>query len=434
MLASCQPDLAAEWQHLTGWLPPGVLTGCEIPVPATPGMPDSADAAECAVLAWARSGLMELTGLQAGPPAAPAAPVLARAGLLARAIAALAARHGTSLRPNPSRVLGYRAAESGFRRHGTLSANGSCRLLPAADGWLAVNLARDTDVRSVPAVLGRELAGDPWAELTEHVAVRPAAQVAIAAQSVGIPAAELGTTPARPVRFGRLGEPGPAPRLVLDLSAMWAGPLCANILHRSGWRVLKVEDTRRPDGARFGPPRFYADLHGGIPAVRLDFGSQHGRAELSRLAGLAGMVVDSSRPRALGELGLVAEDWLRGAPGRVWISVTGYGRDDPHQRVAFGDDAAVAGGLVARAPDGTPAFCGDAIADPLTGLHAGLAALAAHVIGGGFLVDAAMAGVSADVARPASGPAVAHVVCGVGQSWTVSHGPHSEIVQPVGHR
>jgi CoA-transferase family III len=434
MLASCQPDLAAEWQYLTGWLPPDVLSGTCVSGSAGSATPVSAGAAECALLAWARSGLMDITGPQAGPPAAPAAPVLARAALLIRAIAILSAGKGNPLRLNPSRVLGYRAAESGFRRQGTVSANGSCRLLPAADGWLAVNLARDTDVRSVPAVLGRELAGDLWAELTEHVAVRPAAEVAIAAQSVGIPAAELGTTPARPVRFGRLGEAGPAPRLVLDLSAMWAGPLCANILHRSGWRVLKVEDTRRPDGARFGPQRFYADLHGSIPAVRLDFGSQHGRSELSRLAGLAGMVVDSSRPRALGELGLVAEDWLRGAPGRVWISVTGYGRDDPRQRVAFGDDAAVAGGLVALAPDGTPVFCGDAIADPLTGLHAGLAALAAHVVGGGFLVDAAMAGVSADVARPASGPAVAHVVSGVGQSWTVSHGPHSEIVQPVGHR
>ena len=39
--------------------------------------------------------------------------------------------------------------------------------------------------------------------------------------------------------------------------------------------------------------------------------------------------------------------------------------------MAFGDDAAVSGGLVGGT-DGEPVFCGDAIADPLTGLHAAL--------------------------------------------------------------
>ena len=84
--------------------------------------------------------------------------------------------------------------------------------------------------------------------------------------------------------------------------------------------------------------------------------------------------------------------------------MTGYGRDDPLQRVAFGDDAAVAGGLVARAADGTPVFCGDAIADPMTGLTAGLAALVAAADGGGWLADVAMTGVCADLARPWPGP------------------------------
>jgi len=90
--------------------------------------------------------------------------------------------------------------------------------------------------------------------------------------------------------------------------------------------------------------------------------------------------------------------------------VTGYGRRDPQQRVAFGDDAAVAGGLVAWAADSTPLFCGDAIADPLSGLHAALSALAAHAAGGGWLVDVAMAGVCADLARPTAAPAWPHVI------------------------
>jgi crotonobetainyl-CoA:carnitine CoA-transferase CaiB-like acyl-CoA transferase len=210
---------------------------------------------------------------------------------------------------------------------------------------------------------------------------------------------------------------------------MWAGPLCASILGRAGWRVLKVEDSRRPDGARFGPAQFYAGLHAGSQTVQLDFGSESGRAELSRLAGLAGIVVESSRPRALRRLGLIAEDWLRAAPGRVWVSVTGYGREDPQQRVAFGDDAAVAGGLVARATDGTPVFCGDAIADPLTGLLAGLAALAADAADGGYLVDVTMAGVCAYLARQAGEAAWPHTVARAGQGWKVWHGGLCEPVQ-----
>jgi len=219
----------------------------------------------------------------------------------------------------------------------------------------------------------------------------------------------------------RLGPAGPAPRLVLDLSAMWAGPLCASILGRA--RVAGAQGGGRPPPrrrARYGPQAFYADLHAGAQTATLDFGSAQGRAELSRLAGQAGIIVESSRPRALRRLGVVAEDWLSTSPGRVWVSVTGYGRQDPEQRVAFGDDAAVAGGLVAWAAGGTPVFCGDAIADPLSGLHAALAALAAHAAGGGWLVDVAMAGVCADLARPAAAPAWTHLIspgegCGAGR-------------------
>jgi hypothetical protein len=441
----CQPDPRAERARLAALLPTGVLhpdpRAVALRADTAAGAAKGPESGSCAVLAWAQSGLMRLTGHQDGPPLAPRAPVLARAAAVTTALAELAP--GQPLRLSPARILADRAAWSGWRRRGTVSANGTCHLVRAADGWLAVSLSRPVDLRSLPAVLGRELAGDPWHELRQHAAPRPAADVAAAAQLVGIPAAALGSqlasqdatvreTPAAAaspaIRLSRLGEPGAAPRLVLDLSAMWAGPLCASILHRAGWDVLKAEDARRPDGARNGSAEFYASLHRGIPAVQLDFGSAAGRAELLRLAGLAGIIVESSRPRALRQLGLVAEDWLGAAPGRTWISVTGYGRDDPQDRVAFGDDAAVAGGLVARGADGGPVFCGDAIADPLTGLHAGLAGLAAQASGGGWLADVPMAGVCAGLAGPAGGPVVAHRVIRTREGWTVRHGDDGEPV------
>jgi crotonobetainyl-CoA:carnitine CoA-transferase CaiB-like acyl-CoA transferase len=482
--APCLPDPREEHDHLAGLLPAGMLPrACEARPPAD-------DPAACAVLAWARSGLMQLTGQSCGPPLAPSAPVLARAAAVVAAIAELTGREGNPVRLDLDHVLAFRASLNGWTRRGMVSANGTCRILRAADGWVAVNLARPDDLLAVPAVLGRELTGagaqavtggaaeahvetrlapgdsvvsEPvadgpvWAALRAEAATRPAAELAAAAQEVGIPAAPLPELPpGRPVgpRQGRpgaagvaaapplpppapvtmthLGTAGSAPALVLDLSAMWAGPLCASILARAGWRVLKVEDARRPDGARSGPAAFYAELHGGSQTVILDFGSASGRATLHGLAAQAGVVVESSRPRALRRLGLVAEDWLRASPGRVWVSVTGYGREDPRQRVAFGDDASAAGGLVAWAPNGSPVFCGDAIADPLSGLHAALAALAARRAGGGWLADVAMAGVSADLARPARAPAWPHVIARgatAEAAWTVRHGDISEPVR-----
>jgi hypothetical protein len=329
-------------------------------------------------------------------------------------------------------VLADRAAEAGWHRQGSVSANGTCRLLPAADGWLAVNLARPVDVRSLPAVLGRDLSGDPWDELRSEAASRPAADLAAAAQLVGIPAAVLGGDCPTPIRLSQLGArltTPPAHAVLLDLSAMWAGPLCTSILGRAGWQVLKVEDPRRPDGARFGPPRFYASLHASQATIRLDFGTPAGREELHRLADKAAIIVESSRRRALRGLGLIAEDWVGAAPGRIWISITGYGREDPQQRVAFGDDAAVAGGLVAYAANGTPVFCGDAIADPLTGLYAALGAMAVHTAGGGMLVDVAMAGVSAHIAHRPAGRVLPHVVRQGSDGWMVSHGAITEPVR-----
>jgi len=450
--AACLPDLQAERARLAA-----MLEGAGIPADGSAARtvelsadhgPDhsgadhggecdadgggdrGAEGAGCGVVAWARSGLMNLTGCPCGPPLAPSSPVLARVGLVADAIASLTGRRGRPVSLDVPALLTSRASLFGWRRRGSVSVNGHCRLLRAADGWVAVNLSRPCDIASVPAVIGRELRASAWHDLAADAAAMGSAELAAAAQLVGIPAATPGSAAdMAAVRFRRVGEPGSAPPFVLDLTAMWAGPLCARILHQAGWHVLKVEDSRRPDGARSGPAAFYASLHMGIPAVRLDFGSAEGRSALRRLAAQAGVVLESSRPRALRQLGLVAEEWLAESPGRIWVSVTGYGRDDLRQRAAFGDDAAVAGGLVAWSADGSPAFCGDAIADPLTGMMAGLCGLAASAQGGGLLVDVSMAGVCAEYARQPDGRQISHPVTKDGGRWLVRHAGETAVIR-----
>lgn len=302
-------------------------------------------------------------------------------------------------------LLTVRAELAGLASRGRTSAGGSCRLLPAEDGWVAVNLARLADVEALPAVVEAPVDGpadaDPWSTAARFVADRPALAAADRFQLLEVPAAALGdprVDAARHVVVDQLGEPAPAvPRtgLVVDLSAMWAGPLCTHLLGRAGHAVVKVESVDRPDGARAGNADFFTWLHEGHEQVTLDLRTVDGRAALTELLDRADVVVESSRPRALAQLGVTPEAFLGSRPGRTWVSITGYGRTGPDaSRVAFGDDAAVAGGLVARDERGDPFFCGDAVADPLSGLVAAAAAWDARAAGGGRLVAVAMAAVA----------------------------------------
>jgi crotonobetainyl-CoA:carnitine CoA-transferase CaiB-like acyl-CoA transferase len=209
--------------------------------------------------------------------------------------------------------------------------------------------------------------------------------------------------------------------VVVDLSSMWAGPLCARLLGLAGADVIKVETPGRPDGGRAGERRFFDWLHGGHRSVVLDFRSPSGRGALAALLAVADVVIEASRPRALAQLGL-APEMIPHRDGQVWLSITGYGRGDAAaaELVAFGDDAAVAGGLVGWTGDGPgdgdPVFCADAIADPLTGLCGALAVARSVAGGGGQLIDLSMREVAAGFA---AAPAV-------------DHGPHA--VRAVGDR
>ena len=345
---------------------------------------------------WARSGAMALTGFPEGPPRLAPGPLAACARGASLALARLAGdRWAQGL--DGAALLGERAALYGFERRGGVSPGGSCRLLRAADGWIAVNLARPDDRALLPAWLGEGDTRDPWRFATGRILGRAAAEVVERARMLGLPVAAAVDPPAKAPAWCRIAAVGTAvarrpdelPRVV-DLSALWAGPLCTHLLARAGARVVKVESTARPDGARLGPAAFFDLMNCGKASVALDFGSEAGRSRLRRLVADADIVVESARPRALRQLGIDAERQVATARGLTWVSITGYGRRPPQgDWVAFGDDAAVAAGLAMATgrPGEGPIFCGDAIADPLAGLHAAVAALASWRAGGGHLLD-----------------------------------------------
>jgi hypothetical protein len=306
-------------------------------------------------------------------------------------------------------LLGERAAIMGLWRRGTVSCGGSCHLVATADRqWLGVSLPRPDDVAAVPAWFERD--GNPptpgpelWRVVEDEVCRRDAADVLARAVLLGLPVSLLGEATDQPASIETVwgdASPGAADGcVVVDLSALWAGPLCADLLAQQGASVTKVESLIRPDGARRGPAAFFDLLNGRKRSVALDFATDEGRRALHTLVDGADVVVEASRPRALEQLGISAAEMLRCGRPQVWISITGYGRAS--DRIAFGDDAAVAGGLVVW-HDGTPAFCADAIGDPLTGLTAARACLDALAAGGRRLIDVSMAGVCAGYAGATS--------------------------------
>lgn len=326
----------------------------------------------------------------------PLAPYLARQAL---ALAAASARWGSSVTLDPV-MLRDRSDGLDLALPGVWSPNRSCRLVQARDGWIAVNLPRADDLASVPAWIGCGLNDEPWAAIAtaaRHQTVRALIDQAVL---LGLPVAMVGEVHPAPAHHrrmaaGRIRHPG-APLKVLDLSSLWAGPLCGGLLAQMGADVTKVESLTRRDPTPASLPGLDARLNGGKARVQLDFGSADGRAQVLALAGAADVLITSARARALAGLGLVPETLFAANPGLVWVAVTGHGWDS--DRVAFGDDAAAAGGLL-HWVDGMPQFIGDALGDPLTGLAAAVAGLAALDAGGGVLIDAALAQTAATAAH-----------------------------------
>ncbi len=336
---------------------------------------------------WARSGVAALTGRPDGPPVIPPG----RGATVARELAdRICEASGGRVRLDGARLLSERAAFTGHHRAGATSVGGSCRLLPTADGWAAVSCARPDDPSLLGALVGADVGDDPWPAVESWLREHSGADLAERAELLGVAAGPVVRPDPPPAPPSPLRSRDVSGLLVVDFSALWAGPLCAHLLGQAGARVAKVETPSRPDGARRGNAEFYRLLHGGHESVVLDPTQTGDRAALAALVATADIVIEASRPRALVGFGLHAEDFV--ARGGTWVSITAHGRASG--RIGFGDDVAASAGLVAVDDDG-PMFVGDAIADPLAGLTAAALAMSAPADGSGMLWDVAMSAVVA---------------------------------------
>jgi hypothetical protein len=359
------------------------------------------------------------------------------------ALAKLARRTGSTAIAaiDGATLLGERAMLANWRIPGRVSAGGGCRLYEALDDTVALNLARAADRELLAALFQTEdLDAFDDRAIAASIGRSHAATLVDRGRSMGLAiAAERECMPAAATLCTPLVEglwaatvPKAAPR-VLDLSALWAGPLAAHLLWLAGAHVVKVESRTRPDAMRGGEPAFHALLNQGKASVALDFADASDRRALMALIAASDIVIEAARPRALAQLGVDAAHWVRSSRGLVWVSITGHGaQGESAAWVGFGDDCGVAGGLCAalRAASGRSGFVGDAIADPLTGISAALVAWDAWKSGRGGRFGIALSQVVAHYLAAARARDPSGMECEL-KRWSAAQGqPFATVRRP----
>ena len=398
--------------------------------------PSRADTPGRIVQDWASSGAMWLTGRAGGPPLlCPGRPASMVRDELERLSAQLQSLTGTHPALPGVSILGERAAVAKLGRRGPWSCGGSFRTLPARDGWIGLSLARESDIALVPALIESDDVDDPWAAVSSWATGLPSAALASRLELLGLPGSAIPLEPpANPDRLAVVSTVGGRRRhrrdrpMVIDLTSLWAGPLCAHLLGLGGADVVKVESTSRPDGARRGPRGFFDLLHAGHRSVAVDFADVTDLQVLRDLMLTADLVLESSRPRALLQLGIRAEDYV--TEGVCWLSITAAGRAS--SRVGFGDDVAAGAGLFVL-DQGEVLPVGDAVADPLTGVVAARAAADALLDERASLVDVSMHHACLEAARNRTVPPATIERDATG-AWHVTTDEGSVVVQPPNAR
>jgi len=177
---------------------------------------------------------------------------------------------------------------------------------------------------------------------------------------------------------------------------------------------------------RLGHKGFCDLLNAGKDCASLNFRDADDLKRLKELLHKADIVIEASRPRALRQLGIVAEGYVRQKPGKIWARLTAYGQSE--NRIGFGDDIGISAGfatIMAQAHD-EPCFVGDAIADPVNGLHLALALQAGLNQGGGLVIDLSMR----DVLRYAMGD-VPQDITQIAKDWQAMADKDEEELYPL---
>ena len=202
---------------------------------------------------------------------------------------------------------------------------------------------------------------------------------------------------------------------VLDLSTFWAGGYLTCYLGAFGADVVKLESIQRPDGFRYSGAQPFEgeDWYERSPLwqatnlnkrdITLDLSSSRGLELARRLAVHADVVVENYSPRVVERFGLDYDSLVALRPDIIAVRMPGFGLDGPwRDYVGWALNIEQVSGMTAATgyPQGPPCNV-QGPADPIVGVHAGVALLAAlehhRRTGEGQLIEVAQIEVGAAV-------------------------------------
>ena len=133
--------------------------------------------------------------------------------------------------------------------------------------------------------------------------------------------------------------------VIVDLSALWAGPLATSLLAADGARVVKLDPSCRPDA--FGVHRhLYEHLNEGKEIIDLDLRVSNDRESFEQLVAGADLLVDSFSRRVLPNLGYGPEQLQALNPSLSTLSIVAFPAGTPEADwISYGPGVHATSGL-----------------------------------------------------------------------------------------
>jgi crotonobetainyl-CoA:carnitine CoA-transferase CaiB-like acyl-CoA transferase len=169
---------------------------------------------------------------------------------------------------------------------------------------------------------------------------------------------------------------------VVDLTSVFLGPYCTQILGDMGADVIKVESPAGDIVRGIGPARhegmgpLHLSVNRNKRSVVLDLRQPSGHDALLRIAAGADVFVHSMRLQAITRLGLGYEEVAGARPDIVYCAAYGFGEEGSYAgKPAYDDIVQGASGIAALQGlrNGEPEYVTTVIADKTTGLAAAYA-------------------------------------------------------------
>jgi crotonobetainyl-CoA:carnitine CoA-transferase CaiB-like acyl-CoA transferase len=131
---------------------------------------------------------------------------------------------------------------------------------------------------------------------------------------------------------------------VLDLTRLLPGPYCSLLLADYGADVIKVEDPKTGDYARWYEPRvnddqsaMFISLNRNKRSITLDLKDEKDKEAFISLIKTSDVLIESFRPGVMDRLGLGYEEIKVHNPKLIYCAITGYGQTGPYAKEAGHD-------------------------------------------------------------------------------------------------